>query len=396
MALETVGSLGYGGERLNTRLPRMVAELQGHTISGPLTGAAANTAILVADGISVSDTVQKALMFAAGVPSDITSTITVVDLRASGTVTLSSAVAGDTVTVNGKVYTLANFWPTPTYNAPPQTILSGAYFVSYASTNSIPAAQQQALLAAFLAVSLTQAAALIAGGADYITAADLANTIQDEDALLANTSSAANVVTVKATYEGTAANAYTLAISAHGSVSGATLAGGNYGVQFGTVTAATVVATNTVTVNGVVYTAVASTGGPYAFNQFPSVPTAADLVGIGYAPGAAATLALTPNSAVAAFLAHQINASQGSVELVSLNGGTTNVGITAVANAAVVTLTATNDNVAVLTLASSGATLTVSGANFTAGGREIKSTTNSTGNTIVLFWYRKPRQVGAM
>jgi hypothetical protein len=115
-------SLGYGGAGNNDRLPRILAEIQGLTISGPYAGAAAGVAIPVPDnnGIQYNDTILKVLMFAAGVPSDVTSDASIVDLRAFGTITvLTTVVDGDTVTVNGKVYTFKQATVTPSYDIPP-------------------------------------------------------------------------------------------------------------------------------------------------------------------------------------------------------------------------------------------------------------------------------------
>ena len=107
-------------------------------------------------------------------------------VQASGTVTLSSMVAADTVTVNGTVFTC---------------VASGA-------TNN----------------------QFNVGASDTITAANLAAAINSSTTAafrnLVTASSSAAVVTVVSNPEGVLGNAITLAISAHGSVSGATLTGG--------------------------------------------------------------------------------------------------------------------------------------------------------------------------
>lgn len=106
--------------------------------------------------------------------------------QASGTITLSSMVATDTVTINGVVFT---------------AIASGA------TGNQFNV-----------------------GGTDTITATNLAATINaSTSAKIVNqvlASSATNVVTVTALVSSSIGNLYTLAISAHGSVSGAVLTGG--------------------------------------------------------------------------------------------------------------------------------------------------------------------------
>jgi phage tail sheath gpL-like len=107
---------------------------------------------------------------------------------AAGTVTLASHVATNTVTINGVVFTC---------------VASGATGNQYnVGTDTVTAAN----LAAAINASVT---AKIAG---YVTA-------------VANGA----VVTVTAVMPGLAANMFTLAISANGSVSGATLSGGDNG-----------------------------------------------------------------------------------------------------------------------------------------------------------------------
>lgn len=198
MTLLSRTSLGYGGSGLNTTLPGIIAELQGLTFSGPLAGVAANTAIAIAAGftnsaagIDIQDTILKALMVvtSTGVWTDITSTTTITDLRASGTLTLSGVVAADAVVVNGITYTCIAL-----ANGP------AAYGKFYK------------------------------GATDTITAAYLAAAIIAADPLLAATTSNAAVVTVKATTEGTGGNAYALSVTgsnAHVTKSGTTLAGGS-------------------------------------------------------------------------------------------------------------------------------------------------------------------------
>lgn len=112
---------------------------------------------------------------------------------ATGTVTLSSHVATNTVTVNGVVFT---------------AVASGATGNQYnVGTDTVTAAN----LAAAINASVT---AKIQG---YVTA----------------TSSGA-VVTISAIRPGVLGNLTTIAISANGSVSGATLAGGTDGAQVST------------------------------------------------------------------------------------------------------------------------------------------------------------------
>jgi hypothetical protein len=108
---------------------------------------------------------------------------------ASGTITLSSSAAADTVTINGTVFTETSGAPT------------GNQFQH--------------------------------GATDTITAANLAAAINGSaTAIVANNvsaSSAGAVVTITSKESGTVGNLMTLAISAHGSVSGANLTGGTDG-----------------------------------------------------------------------------------------------------------------------------------------------------------------------
>jgi len=121
MSLQSLSRVGFGGSGANDALPKAIAELQGLTIS-LLTGAGAAEAIALA-GIEAEDTILKALMFAAGVPSDITSQASIASRFASGTVTcLTTLVDGDTVTVNGKVYTFTEMVESITTNIAPQVV----------------------------------------------------------------------------------------------------------------------------------------------------------------------------------------------------------------------------------------------------------------------------------
>ncbi|MCK5307021.1 MAG: hypothetical protein KAJ73_00280 [Zetaproteobacteria bacterium] len=107
MPLSTNAQLGHGGAGFQGDGPEsaaaMIKELQGLNIE-LLAGAAADTKIDVA-AIRDEDTVLKALNNAAGTITDITGTISIEDLVASGTLTGTTVVATDNVTVNGMVYT---------------------------------------------------------------------------------------------------------------------------------------------------------------------------------------------------------------------------------------------------------------------------------------------------
>ena len=113
-----IGSLGYGGQHLDTVLPKILMELQGLTLSGPLAGAAANTKLPVTEGIDVQDTIVKVLSFHNGAFTDVTPQTAVSPLEAIGTLTLAGVLAGDKVSVNGKVYTFQALSMTPSTDIP--------------------------------------------------------------------------------------------------------------------------------------------------------------------------------------------------------------------------------------------------------------------------------------
>lgn len=187
---ETLNQMGNGGAHLNTRLPKVLAELQGLTFD-VLTGAAANSQINVASGIEIQDTIAKAIQFTAGVPSDCTANVTVVDRRAQGTLTVGAAIAeGDKVTVNGKVYTFKAGTPTTSTTMLPLTVYIGA--------------------------------------SNNVAAQNLANCIMSCDSAITCTVTN-NVVTVIWRVAGVAGNAITMSdaqANAHVTKSGANLAGG--------------------------------------------------------------------------------------------------------------------------------------------------------------------------
>jgi phage tail sheath gpL-like len=109
--------------------------------------------------------------------------------KASGTITLSSHVATDTVTVNGIVFTC---------------VASGA------TGNQYNVGADDTATAVALAAAINANATLL---------------------LMVVATSALGVVTLTALYPGALGNAVTLAISAHGSVSAARMAGGDNGAQ---------------------------------------------------------------------------------------------------------------------------------------------------------------------
>lgn len=113
-------------------------------------------------------------------------------VQASGTVTLSSSVSTDTVTINGTVFT---------------EVASGA------TNNQFNHGASDTITAANLAAAINAS-----------TTPNIQNNVSATSALA--------VVTVLSKAQGTIGNFQTLAISAHGSVSAGTLAGGTDGTAF--------------------------------------------------------------------------------------------------------------------------------------------------------------------
>ncbi len=86
----------------NTNVQGAVRELQGYTKS-LLPGNSVDTKIDLA-AIRAEDTIVSVLHNTAGVLVDLTVEASVSDIRADGTITLASVVAGDTVTIGGQVF----------------------------------------------------------------------------------------------------------------------------------------------------------------------------------------------------------------------------------------------------------------------------------------------------
>ena len=110
-------------------------------------------------------------------------------VQATGTITLSSFVATDTITINGVVFTC---------------VASGA------TGNQFNVGGSDTLTAAAAAAAINASVTALVSG--YVTA-----------------TSATNVITITTVKPGLLGNMCTLAISAHGSVSGAKLTGGTDG-----------------------------------------------------------------------------------------------------------------------------------------------------------------------
>lgn len=99
MTLETNATLGNGGDGMQGSDPgsaaMMIRELQGLT-TVVVDGAAANTSIAVS-GLGARDTIQSAIMYAAGVPSDIKASASIFS---AGNVRFSVSTAGNKVVLS--------------------------------------------------------------------------------------------------------------------------------------------------------------------------------------------------------------------------------------------------------------------------------------------------------
>lgn len=193
MTLETLNAdFGKGGAGLSDgKLKGIITELQGLRQS-VATGGTANSKIAIA-AIRAEDTILSVLDNNAGTIADITSTVSIYDIKANGTLTVGTVVAGDIATVNGLAYTLV---------ANDTVIAAGDY--------------SKVLVGADADECATNLAAAI-------TARELEQTTPKVSA-----SAATNVVTITALAEGAAGNAITLAETGTTlTKSGTTLSGGS-------------------------------------------------------------------------------------------------------------------------------------------------------------------------
>jgi hypothetical protein len=256
-----------------------------------------------------------------GLFTDDKANITIVDCRASGTITNSGGLPheGDTVTVNGVVYTF----------------------------KAIPVALNDVDLKVSEALQMDHLAAVINGYETRYT-----GSYWNTPAVVA-TSDGAGVVTVRSIREG-AGNAPTVV----GTVT--TLAETTTNPVAPYVTCASVVADNTVAVNGVTFTAKAEPTGTVQFD-----------------------VKLT-DSAQAIEIARCINA------YCQLN---TTLDVVATADGVTVVITPKSTKYGnAIGLTENANHTTVSGSGFLENGTStggIKSTTNLTGESLVVYWYNK-------
>jgi hypothetical protein len=181
------------------QLQSILRELQGLSFS-LVAGAAAGTAMNI-PALRLEDTILSAISTSAttGAQVDQTGTLTIQDTHASGTLTVASdPLDGDTVTVNGHVYTF-------------KTVPTAIDHVKITTGNTTTTALA---LATAINAWETRVQTALAGDANHIA--------------LVVASAATNVVTVKSVLDGAAGNGiYSLATSSvRVTVSGAFVAGG--------------------------------------------------------------------------------------------------------------------------------------------------------------------------
>jgi hypothetical protein len=200
MSMVNVKNLGFGGTGIPDALPKAVAELQGMKMQ-VVTGAAANTVVPVS-GMDPEDHIGSVVNLTDLVDVAL-STISIAERNAKATITaLTTAVDGDKVTVNGRVYTVKDVIVSTSYNTPPGVI----------PVDITPSGTDAEVLAK------RTAQAIMSGDA----------TLTASVGLNAASPPAMVVITVKVRQPGTAGNAYTLTETGNGfTVSGATFAGGS-------------------------------------------------------------------------------------------------------------------------------------------------------------------------
>jgi len=410
MSLEDLKQLGYGGAHQNTRLPRILAELQGLQISF-LAGAAANANHVDAAGPDLQDTILKALIQedTSGILTDVTATQLINDIRPQQTFTVTGAsvVSGTTTCViNGKTYTAKNVSPTPTDRGLGQREFATGWS---AGTTVLTADQIQALglslpppngFGLSVQLSRAQCVTLAAGLNGPICALSLANVVNLNDPPLLSASVPAaltsSVCTVYADAENTLGNSITTVGGTGIAAGNTTLLGGLWGLPNGTATVSSTgaAAADTVVLGGVTYTAIAAATSVTGTNQWRAI-LAADvlthgvnaLVEQGLSAGVASTIASAATNAAAiqtqaALLALAINKNQGATATATYTG-----------TSGVVTIQQVSEGAA-LTLTKAGTNLAVSASTLTVASRGWKNSASAATSHMLVYWYRKSRLLG--
>lgn len=200
MSMVNVSNLGFGGSGIPDALPKAVAELQGMKMT-IVAGAAAGT-VMPVPGMDPEDTIGSALNMTDLTTIDL-ATLSIGSRNAQAKITcLTTAQDGDSVTVNGKKYTIKDVVVHTSYNPPPGVV----------PIDITPSGCDAEDLAERLAKAIMSGDAKLTATVGPDTASPPAMTI----------------VTVKVRQPGTAGNAYTLSEQGNAvTVSGATFTGGS-------------------------------------------------------------------------------------------------------------------------------------------------------------------------
>jgi signal recognition particle receptor subunit beta len=402
--MESLNGLGNGGAHLNTRLPRILAELQGLQVSlvaGASTGAAMVDAKGPLFGVDTVLAAWKQQPDGFGAFSDETATHLIIDTFPSGTMAVGASIAdANSCVINGKTYTAKTVTPTQTDRGLVALQFYTGLQTGEAANGAVLTKAQ--LLAASMSNADADTVLTLANKEEYIAAWSLANAINAADS---NVTASATLTSGTVTIRGKVEEA-TLVAGGGGMTSGtnltrgaATITGGAVGVPKGTITAAVSVAGNTIVVGGTTYTAVAPTTVSPGLGKYAALAAAditvgspcnarARLMETGLLMGAADAIisvadAAHANNATAYLIAYAINADESAA-------------VTASAAAAVVTLVQKDTGAAAAVLTSSdGATLAVSGGGtLTAAARGWKNSASEASHFMTVFWFRKSRALG--
>lgn len=187
--LEKIAAVG-GGVGVGS-VQALIRELQGLNVS-LLAGGSAGAKLNLA-AIRQEDTIIAAFNNNAGTLTDVTGTMSIASVRASGTVTAAGNTAGDTVSINGLTYTL----------------VANDATVGELDFSKVKVGASVSACASNLAAAVNAREAQRIGGTTVSASVDGA------------------VVTITADVEGTAGNAYALVETGSSfTISGATLSGG--------------------------------------------------------------------------------------------------------------------------------------------------------------------------
>jgi hypothetical protein len=344
MSLIQNTQLGAGGAGFQGSGPEsaaaMLKELQGFNVS-VVAGGNADTKFDLA-AIRQEDTIISALNNNSGAITDITGTMSIADLRASGTVTVGAPSVGDTVTVAGLVYTVV---AADTVVEPHDySKIKIGDDAADAATNSVTSNNTN--------VSDSNTVTVNGKAYTFKTALSTGPTVEgevligsDADESLLNLKNAIN-------HTGTPGTDYTAA-AVHPTVTAGAIT--NHSLAL-----------------------VAKTAG-VAGNSLTLAKSAATLTvgGATFSGGTDAGVDETVANVVAAINGRENNRSQQMC--------------TASANGAVITITAVAEGTSgnALTLAETGSTFTVSGATLSGGTATGGIKSSGATNQIILFWFNK-------